>query len=389
MNPNTAYKYGVTTTSSQSTWYTDPPQGGSSTTSSEAIAERQRLQCAAMNPGDKVNPTPWSFNKETLRYPRGVIRSTNKSFPGGSVQFSTVTRSGVLSDYSLQRALDPSDANVAYSAALKKLYDKIRQSNANLAVDGAEWRQTAKMLATAVEAVRSPLKFFGREVRELARSRTWKRKLNGPASAWLQYTYGWAPLAGSITDLINIAYREAYKPLTIVGKGMNGRETSRILSSPIYDGTRTYAWKGTHVTRKRIQATYMISNPDLVHLSSITTLNPALIAWELVPFSFVGDWFIDISGYLELLEASWGYGLTLKNVGISTLVVETSSGHVGESYTVSGTYSSGFARYSAEVTNFNRTVQYSWPKPIVPSFRIDLGWRRLLSAGALIHQLLR
>lgn len=41
--------------------------------------------------------------------------------------------------------------------------------------------------------------------------------------------------------------------------------------------------------------------------SRLGITNPALIAWELLPWSFVADWFVPVGDYLSLLDATLGW----------------------------------------------------------------------------------
>lgn len=42
-----------------------------------------------------------------------------------------------------------------------------------------------------------------------------------------------------------------------------------------------------------------VENPNLHRATTLGLTNPAAIAWELVPFSFVVDWFIPIGNFLN------------------------------------------------------------------------------------------
>jgi hypothetical protein len=54
-----------------------------------------------------------------------------------------------------------------------------------------------------------------------------------------------------------------------------------------------------------------ISNPNLYLANKLGFVNPAVIAWELVPFSFVVDWFVPVGNFLS----QWTdfVGLSLQN----------------------------------------------------------------------------
>jgi hypothetical protein len=53
-----------------------------------------------------------------------------------------------------------------------------------------------------------------------------------------------------------------------------------------------------------------VSNPNLYLASQLGFVNPAAIAWELVPFSFVVDWFVNVGEFLNNFTDLWGLTVT-------------------------------------------------------------------------------
>jgi hypothetical protein len=56
----------------------------------------------------------------------------------------------------------------------------------------------------------------------------------------------------------------------------------------------------------RLQATLLLTNPNLGLASRMGLVNPLSIAWEVVPFSFVVDWFLPVGNFLENLTSLAG-----------------------------------------------------------------------------------
>jgi hypothetical protein len=136
---------------------------------------------------------------------------------------------------------------------------------------------------------------------------------------------------------------------------------------------------------------YEIRSEDF-DASRWSSLNPISIAWEVMPYSFVIDWFVNIGGTLRNLE---------------TALLERRSKFVNGYWThldvVDARYVTPFTRYSAgggdnwEVDprtrnwkriRFERNLLSSYPFPMVPSFRAELGTERLLSAASLLANFL-
>ncbi len=60
-----------------------------------------------------------------------------------------------------------------------------------------------------------------------------------------------------------------------------------------------------------ISSRVRVDNPNLFLASRLGLTNPAAVAWELVPYSFVVDWFVNVGDYLN--QFSEFHGVTLIN----------------------------------------------------------------------------
>lgn len=140
-------------------------------------------------------------------------------------------------------------------------------------------------------------------------------------------------------------------------------------------------------------STYRIDSSIWNDASRLTSMNPAVILWELMPYSFVIDWFYDLGGYLEELEAAYLSGLTWLD-GYETWTHKHSA-----RYKVPGqvlTYDYAGQRwkrtfYTHEFTEERQAKERrplsSQPSPIPPGFKVDLGAARIASAAALLNQI--
>ena len=62
-----------------------------------------------------------------------------------------------------------------------------------------------------------------------------------------------------------------------------------------------------YVAKGLVALYYKLRSPGVALLSQLGLINPALIAWERVPYSFVVDWFVPVSSWLNSLTAASGY----------------------------------------------------------------------------------
>lgn len=135
--------------------------------------------------------------------------------------------------------------------------------------------------------------------------------LTGPASAWLSFRYGWAPLLNDLNDQFNILSSKIQEKGMLIHatrvkrfEGVEHRNYSD--ASTIHD----IEWKSLYKTR--LDA--IVDVPGLREASRLGLTNPLGVAWELVPYSFIVDWFAPIGSMLELSSARAG----LRFIGGST-----------------------------------------------------------------------
>lgn len=238
---------------------------------------------------------------------------------------------------------------------------EIKGQKINLAMMLAEYRETSRMFVDAVLRLSSLYRDIrrGRVDRLLARG-----SKRGLASDWLLYRYGITPV---VSDLQNSFEQLSQSWDTSL------RYRYRWQSSQMFDGDHgnsPYPPPYEHpihviekITVKDI-AWVEYDSTTLKNLSSIGLLNPVQLAWEVIPFSFVVDWFINIGDCLSSLDALTGvkryaYTRTFK----VNSQWEWPTGGLG-SHRV-----------------YNRSVRRL--TPTLPSWNPSMSWKRTLDAISL------
>lgn len=290
---------------------------------------------------------------------------------------------------------------LAYNKAHADLVEKIR-GNMDLSIDLIQWRQVKEMLslytrgkrgliAAVQNAFTSVALFEKRAAQRKQRQRRGRltrfntreyerwyyrnaRKLaKNLARARLEYVYGIKPLCSTIADLGALIANPQDKSLVRVrGRGKVAAK---------YD-----VWYGEF--SHRIHGSYFatislnLKPPPTVlsNLSRISSLNPASIAWEALPFSFVVDWFVNVGGWLRSVETAYLYGSSF------------GGGYSSRGYKVSDIVRSDrkdgalmrSAKAAFKQTSFNRSKLTSFPMPRVPPFEMNLGTGQVLNGLALI-----
>lgn len=120
--------------------------------------------------------------------------------------------------------------------------------------------------------------------------RVWLKPAKGSANAWLEYWLCWAPMVGDIHSAVDILQKPPRDELTIKGRGRS-----------------TYGWSYPHSTASfklysQSVATVSVANPNLELAHRMGLTDPLSIAWEVVPLSFVVNWFIPIDKFLASFQ---------------------------------------------------------------------------------------
>jgi hypothetical protein len=275
------------------------------------------------------------------------------------------------------------NSQAVYNQALSRLNSAVR-GGVDLGVSLAEAGQTIRMLRALADVRRyANVSGFG-SGRDLA---------NG----WLEWQYGWRPL-------MNDVFGAAEEAFNIVLKVIKTFRASAIQPlSGLGNIERFIGENSWHVTSKGSgkQACRFVVTLELpgATLDRWSTLNPVGLAWELIPYSFVVDWFYDVGSFLRNAETALLYDTRFVSGYVSQLYVYdgTEEAYGGQRIPPgSGFISTNPPKFntcegiksSLKVRNFSRTKLSSYPLPHAPSFRCDLGSQQLLSLAALLAQLL-
>ena len=123
------------------------------------------------------------------------------------------------------------------------------------------------------------------------------------ASTWLEYSYGWKPLLKDVYD-----HAEALATVLSTSSGVMRRahgsaKTDHATKLVEDDGFKLKTT--TAMSRKKVKfvVEYRIPDGAVSPAVAFGLTNPYVVPWELLPFSFVVDWFIPIGQALEALTS--------------------------------------------------------------------------------------
>lgn len=199
-----------------------------------------------------------------------------------------------------------------------------------------------------------------------------KFKTRDFGGAWLEYSYGWAPLVSDIYGACQIVDKPP-QDIQIRGRA-RGSKDDLDHSPPPYSFCTDVFW--SH--KCQMIADVRVTNPNLYLSNQLGLTNPAQWVLEGIPFSFVVDWFSNLSQWVSQLTDFLGCDLIQP---MTTHTVQCRE-HV---YLI---YPSGYHDRGDKV--FNSVRRTRGIPSVTLSFEYEVfDWKRGLNAVSLLTQALR
>lgn len=184
---------------------------------------------------------------------------------------------------------------------LQKLLEKVKSHDFNLAVNLGQLHQTVDLLSSNLlklgrAAIALKRGQFATAARQLgARPRGTRLKTSDISGRWLELQYGWLPLLG---DSFEAA--KAFEAISNGPRSQTYRASSKKVS--IGNGSQSKTIFDMPYTEELARHIQYECTEELGFARQLGLLDPLSVAWELLPWSFVVDWFIPIGSYLDLVN---------------------------------------------------------------------------------------
>jgi hypothetical protein len=207
----------------------------------------------------------------------------------------------------------PPKDEFAQTESFNKAHNKYKEAlsdRSQWGVNLAEIEQSVRLISGSVSSLLKftrKLKKFdfvgaGRELGVgLPSSNRLRRTAESFGNNWLAYHFGWEPLVQDIGSAVTQLCKGSPPKRKIRAKG---RSVRRIYFRETGTSDPKY-FDGDIEDRCLIQALVSAPNPNLFLLDSLGFINPLSVAWELVPFSFVADWFGNVGQVLDSYVDIW------------------------------------------------------------------------------------
>lgn len=200
-----------------------------------------------------------------------------------------------------------------------------------------------------------------------------KREREPLANQILETEFGWLPLLADVHAAFKTVCKDGVPSVWLTGRGRDVVYSVEESRSPyhayqsVVSGTisTSYSCKGT------------IVNPNLWLLNRMGLINPATVIWDLVPWSFVVNMFVNVNSLLSSYTDWVGLDVTDHSI--------TRTSRLLEEWSLSRADGSGLT--SSVVSSY--TKRRSVGIPLRPTLEVklpDLNWELALIASSLVVQ---
>lgn len=182
-----------------------------------------------------------------------------------------------------------------------------------------ELMQTVKMISSPAKTLRRSLNWYYHETKERLKKSQARNRKRVIQDSWLEYTMGVAPLISDVKSAISLAEacplaysQEIRAPI------LTPKTNVQFPDSHFFVGFRDITYGEVAVTYQgAIRAEAMGIPPGFAEQFGLSWSNVLPTAWELIPYSFLVDYFTNIGKVIEAMSTgpihlAWGCRHLLK-----------------------------------------------------------------------------
>lgn len=265
-----------------------------------------------------------AWSKQTWKQAKPIDRPLPYSFQGGRVRLingSTLNLSSIASNIPVMTL---GGAHIA--AAQLQAYERLRGQISERALLGAaiaEMGQSCLMIYSRMKQIVDLIRAIKKldvaavgnvleasVVRKPGKDGTignvrWTKSF---ANNWLEFSFGWVPLIGDVFAAMDVLQSpiKSIRPKATGSSGpIKSSTTSGSKPSGFYTEDTYNLW-----ARCKTGCEVTINNPNLFLLNNLGLANPGTVIWEIIPFSFVIDYFATVNAFLSSGTDFLGLGIS-------------------------------------------------------------------------------
>lgn len=376
------------------------------------VAQGQALTAwrAYIRPASVKSPMDASGWRKPTGY--SLTAESSSFHSGGSVQqlFHDTIQKTLQTDYFYggfqaswreQRLPIPGANSALERRATSSALLKLKNQSINFGVAFGEYKETAELVSSVATRIAKGVRAFrnknprswGQVVKNQTSAAINGRKGSprgsGIPNAWLELQYGWNPLMSDVNSAASSLSSSASSghPFRCHVKGRAKND----LSSTSWGTASSAANSGLLRVRSGqefclVRADYELASPLLATISSLGLTNPLEIVWELVPYSFVVDWFLPVGNWLSTMDADFGWRFLGGSVTLGNQYSVQGSGPIDRQINdpLDRQTFSGSCYSRQQVLQFVRRVYLTPPTAGLPTLKNPLSSGHVANALSLL-----
>lgn len=255
--------------------------------------------------------------------------------------------------------------------ATERFYSRLGEGRASLGITLVQYAEARGMI---LDRLKKMSNIFDRQLRR-NRRRGRRYTMSSGAGDILEYNFGWAPLLTEAYSLCATAFALAIPPIKVTG-----RARERDVYDKSVGGYPSYH-REIYVTQTcAVDAFIRINNPNLWLMDRLGVINPAVVAWDAVPWSFLVNAFSNMNAVLS--QHTNLVGLSVDNI--------TTTQTLRYLFTSSSSNTGTLGHFETTVTGVNKYRTAA----VIPSIALrgripDMSFQSCAIAASLLVQKLR
>lgn len=175
-----------------------------------------------------------------------------------------------------------------------------------------EFPSAVRTLGYDVVSARDTKRYWRARIRRKEEDREvrFKKTVSGFGDNFLEVHFGWEPTIKDIYSAVELS-TSAYFPGLMRHCEGKGSVRRKMDLTPVVTALWSYGSKTEYPRSSvRIGGDVVVTNPNALLMNLYGLVNPAVVIWELVPFSFLVDWFVNIGQVLSSYSDFVGLNVT-------------------------------------------------------------------------------